>query len=198
MMRQAVGVGLERGVAQRAVLKQHRDRLRRAPSLRRKQRRQRHRRRSSPSSGRLRQHRPRSRRTASAAGERQRMRGVVPAAQDGVALGFAQDRKPAERTAAVRHHSPQQPHQPLAKPRSRRRVEQVAGIFHDAVDAGRLTVGRAPLDQPKRQVELRARGRHRLRPHRKPRQIEPAADAAPPRTPASPGTAGAATATAPD
>ena len=40
MMRQPVGVGVERGVAQRAVLEHHRDRIRRAHGLRRKQRRQ--------------------------------------------------------------------------------------------------------------------------------------------------------------
>ena len=40
MMRQPVGVGVERGVAQRAVLEHHRDRIRRAHSLRGKQRRQ--------------------------------------------------------------------------------------------------------------------------------------------------------------
>ena len=43
MMRQAVGVGVERGVAQRAVLEHHRDRVRRARGLRGKQRRQRRR-----------------------------------------------------------------------------------------------------------------------------------------------------------
>ena len=41
MMRQAVGVGVERGVAQRAVLEHHRHRVRRACRLRRKQLRQR-------------------------------------------------------------------------------------------------------------------------------------------------------------
>ena len=40
MMRQPVGVGVERGVAQRAVLEHHRDRIRRARSLRGEQRRQ--------------------------------------------------------------------------------------------------------------------------------------------------------------
>jgi hypothetical protein len=40
MVRQAVGVGVQRGIAQRAVLEDHRDRVRRARSLRRKQRRQ--------------------------------------------------------------------------------------------------------------------------------------------------------------
>ena len=43
MMRQPVGVGVERRVAQRAVLEHHRDRVRRARGLRGKQRRQRRR-----------------------------------------------------------------------------------------------------------------------------------------------------------
>jgi hypothetical protein len=39
-MRQPVGVGVERGVAERALLEHHRDRIRRPRRLRGKQRRQ--------------------------------------------------------------------------------------------------------------------------------------------------------------
>ena len=199
MMRQAVGVGLERGVAQRAVLEQHRHRLRRACRLRRKQLRQRQRRRqtvaasaapASPSPGAAPE--PAGPYAGECAVSFQR-------AQDGVALGLAQDRRPPERTAAgSATAAPSSRTSRSPRRRDRRRVEQVAGVFQHAVDAGRRRLGRAPLDQPERQVELRARGRHRLRPHRKPRQLEPAVRRAPPRTPASPGTADAATATAPD
>ena len=57
MMRQPVGVRIERAVAQRAILEDHRDRIRRARRLRRKQLRQRRARhrharwRSSPAAG---------------------------------------------------------------------------------------------------------------------------------------------------
>ena len=44
VMRQAVGVGVQRRIAQRAVLEHHRDRIRRARSLRGEQLRQRRRR----------------------------------------------------------------------------------------------------------------------------------------------------------
>ena len=75
-------------------------------------------------------------------------------------------------------------------------IEQVGGVFQRAGDARRRAVGAALLAQAQRQVELRARGRHRLEPRRKPGQLQPR----PPRcsgTPASPGTADAATASAP-
>ena len=44
----------------------------------------------------------------------------------------------------------------------RRLVEQVGGVFQHAVDARPACRRRAALDQPDRQVELRARGRDRL------------------------------------
>ena len=50
----------------------------------------------------------------------------------------AQDRQAGRaRGCGVRHRGLQQPHQPLAKPPHRRSVEQVAGVFQHAVDAGR-------------------------------------------------------------
>ena len=95
MMRQAVGVGVERGVAQRAVLEDHRHRIRRARGLRGKQRRQgRRQRAASPAA-------------ATCADAAPAPRGVVPHPQDGVALGRAQDRQgrpargPASATAAA-------------------------------------------------------------------------------------------------
>ena len=121
MMRQAVGVGVERGVAQRAVLEHHRDRVRRAQRLRGKQRRQ----------GRSRQRRP-SRHCA----------GVVPDPQDGVALGRVQDRQAASARRRIGHRALQQPDQPLPQRRDAGLVEQVAGVFQHALDAGRRAVGR--------------------------------------------------------
>ena len=110
MMRQPVGVGLERGVAQRAVLEHHRHRIRRARRLRRKQLRQRRAAvtvaasaaPASPSPG-VRQRRPSGCAVSfqPAGWCRARPR---PGSQAGRARG-----------CGVRNRSPQQPHQPLAK-----------------------------------------------------------------------------------
>ena len=75
-MRQPVGVGVECGVGERALLEHHRDRVRGAQSLRGKQSRQ---------------------------GQwRNNLRGVVPGPQDGVALGGVQDRQVAQRLGGIR------------------------------------------------------------------------------------------------
>ena len=159
MMRQPVGVGVERRVAQHAVLEDHRRGIRRAPSLRGKQRRQRRRR----AIGRIR--------------IRQRMPGVVPEPQDGVALRRIEDRKAAQRAIRIGNRGRQQPNQALAQRHHRGFIEQVACVFQHAFDAGRLTVGGALLDQPDRQVELGAGGGDRLRPDREPGQLKAAAAA---------------------
>ena len=78
-------------------------------------------------------------------------------------------------------------------------LEQVGGVFHNPADPRRRPRRGALLGQPHRQVELRARRGNRLRRHASPASFELRPRAlAPPQTPASPGTAGAATATAPD
>ena len=153
MMRQPVGVGVERRVGQRAILEHHRDRVRRAHSLRGKQRRQ-------VSGG-----------TGCAVS--------FQLAQDGVALGGLQDRQAAERPRGVRHRGLQQPDETPADDLDRRFVEQVAGVFQHAVDAARRAVGEPTLDEPDRQIELRARGRDRLRRDGKPRQLSVEAPASP-------------------
>ena len=89
MMRQPVGVGVERGVGERAVLEHHRDRIRRACRLRGKQRRQ-----GRGGTGCV---------------------GVVPGAQDGVALGALQDRQVAQRLCGVRDRGLQQPDEAAAE-----------------------------------------------------------------------------------
>ena len=83
-----------------------------------------------------------------------------------------QDRQAAQRLAGVRNRGLQEPDETAADHLDRRLVEQVAGVFQHAVDPARRAVRQPPLHQPDRQVELRARGRDRLRCHRKPRQLQ--------------------------
>ena len=201
MMRQAVGVGVERGVAQPAVAEDHRRGLRRARGLRRKQRRQRRR-----PGGR------RARRRGCAVGG-----GADASAEDrqgctsGCEVSFQSRRmvsrsdasstgSVAQRPLRIGNRPLQQPDQPRPQRLHRAALEQVACVFQHAVDAGRRAGGGAPLAQPQRQVELRARRATGCRR----RPASPAGrDRRPPprsrsRTPASPGTADAATASAPD
>ena len=146
MMRQPVGVSVERGVGQRAVLEHHRDRVRRALSLRGKQRRQ--------------------------GCGRNRLRRVVPTAQDGVALGSPQNRQAAERLCRIRNRGLQQPDETAADHLDGRFIEQIAGVLQHAVNAARRAVGKPALDQPDRQIELRTGGRNRLRRDCKPGQFQ--------------------------
>ncbi len=124
-------------------------------------------------------------------------RGVVPVGQDGAALGRRENveaadgagRAPAAAAVSSRAR------------RSRQRggrclLEQVAGIFQHPVDAGGCAVGGALLGERERQVELGAGDRHLLEGW----CAVPAARGSPGRrsgTPASPGTADDATASAP-
>ena len=98
----------------------------------------------------------------------QGMPGVVPEPQDGVALRRIEDRKPAQRALGLGHRGLKQPDQALAQGHHRGFVEQVAGVFQHAGDAGRLAAGGALLDQPDREVELGAGGRDRLGPNLQP------------------------------
>ena len=87
-MRQAVGVGVQRRIAERAALEHHRRRIRRARGLRGEQLGQR--------------------------GGNNRLRGVVPQPQDGVALGVGEDRQRAERPVGVGCGGLQDTNQPRA------------------------------------------------------------------------------------
>ena len=174
MMRQAVGVGIERGVGQRAVLEDHRHRIRRAQGLRRKQRGQGCRQARRQGCGKL-------------AG---RLAGVAPAAAATSRAVSFQARRMVSRSAAPRMSKAPSARLPSAAARASSRMsrspepgharllEQVACVFQHAVDPGRLAARRAPLDQPQRQVELGAAGCDRLRLHREPRQFQRAPAAA--------------------
>ena len=142
MMRQAVGVGVERGVAQHAVLEHHRGRRPAcAPPARQ----------TAPAGSRA------HRRTASAsecaecAVSFQRRRMVSRSA--GSRIGSAPSARSGSATARL-----QQPDQP-PRPAPRRVAASNRSLAYSStpVDPGRRAVGSAPLDQPDRQVELRAR-----------------------------------------
>ena len=157
MMRQAVGVGVERRVAQRAVLEHHRHRVRRARRLRGKQ---------------LRQASRAARDTSPCAVSFHARRMVSRSAAPRI----------VEAAQRARRHPPPPP--PAAAPAARpapppspRRTGRLRIPARPSMPAGAPS-GRAPLDQPERQVELGARGRDRLRPRRKPRQLQRACAAA--------------------
>ena len=180
MMRQAVGVGVERGVAQRAVLEHHRGGVRRARGLRGKQRRQR-------------------RGARAAAALRQRAVSFQPRRMVSRSAGV-QDRQRPERAVGDRPPPPASSRISRAPSASTRGlVEQVACVFQHALDAGRRAV------RPRAARSARPTGRTWRSPSRpaaaataSPGSSSAGRRAAPPRTPASPGTAGAATASAPD
>ena len=86
VMRQLVGAGIELAVGRASILEHHRDRIGCARSLRGEQ---------------LRHGR-----------RRDRVRGVVPLAQDGRALLDTENIEPADRTLRLRCSSLQQPHEP--------------------------------------------------------------------------------------
>jgi hypothetical protein len=77
-----------------------------------------------------------------------RLRRVVPAPQDGVALGGLQDRQVASGWPVVRNRGLQQPDQTTAQCLYRRFVEQVACVFQHAVDAARRAVGELRSTSP--------------------------------------------------
>ena len=137
MVGEAVGVGVEGCVCERAGAEHHRGGVRGALRLLGEQLGQ--------------------------GGRADRMLGVVPHAQDGVALGLVQHRQRAEPQRAVGGRSIQQADQPLSEGLDGRRVEQVGCVFQHALDAARTAVGCAPLGQRQRQVELGAAGGDRER-----------------------------------
>ena len=172
MMRQLVGVRVELGVAQRALLEHQRQRVRRAGGLRGKQLRQRRRR-----------HRPRGRVPQLAGWWRARdgaSTSSAPIGRSGAAAAAASSR--ISRSAST-----------STLPRSNR---SLAYSSTPPSPAGR-PVRAAPLRHAQRQVELRARAGHLLEAAPQARQTP--APPTPPRpgTPASPGTTDAATASAP-
>ena len=160
MMRQAVGVGLERGVAQRCGP--------RTPP--------------PPASG---VRRPAPQTAPAGRRPRQRRRSGCARAVSFHAAGWCRA-PPASRIgsapSARRGSATAAASSRISRCAQRRHaglVEQVAGVFQHALDAGRRAVGAAPLDQPERQVELGAGGRDRL-------QAAPRARAAPAPPPAAP------------
>ena len=146
MMRQAVGVGVERRVGQRSG---PRTPPRRRPACARPARQ--------------------TARAASAGACSSRAVSLQPS-QDGAALCLVQDRQAAERARRVGDRGRQQPDQALPERLDGAAIEQVAGVFQHAVEPGRLARRRALLVERDRQVELRGRRRNRLRLHREPRQ----------------------------
>ena len=93
--------------------------------------------------------------------------------QDGRALCVVQDRQAAERTRRVGHRGGQQPDQPLPDGLNGAAVEQVGRVFQHAGEPRGLAGGRALFRECDRQVELRGRGRNRMRLDREARKREP-------------------------
>ena len=172
VVRQPVGVRIQRRVAQRTILKHHRDRIRR---------------RAPPA--------PQTARAASRPAPHAPSRSSPPAAR-------ARSAAASISSAADRAHPAPQPPPPAdesdAPPAPQRSTDQT-GRWRIPACRRCPPAHRPPsarLQKAQRQVELRARGRDRLIARRTPRPA-PAQPARCSGTPASPGTAGAATATAP-
>ncbi len=161
MMRQTVGMGLERCVAERALPRHHGDGIGRARRLRGKQRRQ------GRSGGGERciivrfAKRPfagqRIARQSDVARRRMRQRmwqltrqivgRVVPEPQDGVALGRRKDVDRSERASRIGHRALQETQQALAQRNDAGFVKEVACVFQHPLDAIGRAVGTAPLAQ---------------------------------------------------
>src|SRR6476659_6350621 len=146
-MRQLARTRIELAIAQPLILEHNRIRSRRAHHLRREQLRQ----------GRA----------------RYRTRGVVPLPQDGVTLRGAENVEPPDRTIRIGNRTLQQPDQPPSYRLHARTIEQVAGIFQRSLDPRRRPVKTPPLRKARRQVELRARRRYRLKPRIKTQKLRP-------------------------
>ena len=155
MMRQAVGVGVERGVAQRAVLEHHRDRVRRARRLRRKQRRQASppRRRSAPV--RAVSFQPRRMVSRSAVVQDRQRRPARGPASATTASSSRISRSPSAATLASSNRS-------------------LAYSSTPSMPAGAPSAARRSTS-PSDRSNFALAGRDRLRPHRKPRQLQRAA-----------------------
>ena len=147
-MRQLVGMRLELGVAQRALLEHHRHAH---PACARAC--------AANSSG-------------SVAGSH-RLRGRVPRSRMLCALRRRQHLQRPDRSDPA-----PQPPPPAAAPDAQPAlhaapIEQVAGVFQHADEPRRTASAAAPLRHAHRQVELRARARHRLRPALSPASSAP-------------------------
>ena len=101
-----------------------------------------------------------------------RMGGVVPLPQDGVALLSRENVEAADRPLRLRHRRLQQPNQPTCQRRNARPVEQVGGVFEYSVDPRRLAVRAALLCEAERQVELGAGSVNRFNDSHQPRQLQ--------------------------
>ena len=82
------------------------------------------------------------------------------------------DVQAADRPLGRRNRRLQQPDQTIRQRLDARPIEQVGRILHHPVEPGRRAVRPALLAQAHRQVELRARRRHRLEPRRHAGQLE--------------------------
>ena len=118
-MRQLIGARIEFAIAEAALLEHHRDRIGGAGDLGLEQLRQ--------------------------GGRRERMRGVVPLPQNGVALLGRENVEAADRPLRLRNRRLQQANQPIRQRRNARAVEQVGGVFQCPVDPRRLAVRAALL-----------------------------------------------------
>ena len=119
VMRQLVGARIELAIGEALVLEHHRDGIGGLVDLGLEQLRQ--------------------------GGRRDRMGGVVPLAQDGVALLGRENVEAADRPLRLRNRRLQQPNQPTRQRLNARAIEQVGGVFEYPVDPRRLAVRAALL-----------------------------------------------------
>ena len=119
VMRQLVGARIELTIAEALVLEHHRDGVGALVDLGLEQLRQ--------------------------GGRWNRTGGVVPLAQDGVALLGRENVEAADRPLRLRNRRLQQPNQPARQRLNARAIEQVGGVFQCPVDPRRLAVRAALL-----------------------------------------------------
>src|SRR3974390_2282111 len=146
VMRQLVGARVKLAVAKRLFAKRHRNRIRRARSLRGKQLRHR--------------------------GGLKRLRRVVPLVQQGVPLRRRQNVQAANRPVRLRRRRLQQTNQPRTQRLNRPPIKQVGGIFDGATYAGRRTVRTTLLAEAKPEVHFGVAAGDRLATDAQLRQIK--------------------------
>ena len=100
------------------------------------------------------------------------MRGVVPLAQDGVALRRGQNVQAPDRPVGCRKRRLEKTHQPPRHRLDAGAIEQVGGVLQNARYPGRRSVGRALLAKADREVELGGGGGDRLKRGGEPRQVK--------------------------
>src|SRR5207248_2978693 len=103
---------------------------------------------------------------------RHKARRVVPIPQDRLPLVRGEDLNTAERTIGIGNYSLQQPNKPLRKPLNALLLKQVARVFHNPGNARGRAVRRALLGKAQRQIKLRARAPHLLKPRLNPGQLK--------------------------